>query len=236
MADSEAKLESAKIDDERGRVIQKQLRAVERVRDVIARIFELRKENVREELDATIKTFYREVAFKPYVPEVTKTFEVQLKKSVGGEDIAVAKGQGENQLLSLSFVGALARLARDRYDQRSGQPGNQLFSYQGGIYPVVMDSPFGALDENYRKEVAHVIPSLAPQVVLFVSRAQGAGVVRSELEARIGEQYVISYHTPKGEAEEEFFEIAGRRWPYIERSQNSFEWATINGMKTGKPQ
>jgi DNA sulfur modification protein DndD len=99
-----------------------------------------------------------------------------------------------------------------------------------------MDSPFGALDENYRKEVAHVIPSLAPQVVLFVSRAQGAGVVRSELEARIGEQYVISYHTPKGEAEEEFFEIAGSRWPYIERSQNSFEWATINGMKTGKPQ
>ena len=38
-------------------------------------------------------------------------------KAVGLEDEAVAKGTGENQILSLSFVGALADLARQRLSE-----------------------------------------------------------------------------------------------------------------------
>ena len=38
---------------------------------------------------------------------------------------------------------------------------------------------------------------------------------------------VISYYAPKKDAAEEDINIDGRKYPYIKRSSNDFEWAVV---------
>ena len=38
------------------------------------------------------------------------------------------------------------------------------------VFPLVMDSPFGALDSTHRRQVARSIPILANQLVVLVSK------------------------------------------------------------------
>ncbi len=231
LADLSSKLQKAEIDDDRGKILQRQLSAADRISDAVARILQIRRDQTREQLDLRIKQTYEQIAFKAYVPELTTDFNLILTKKVGSsEDVAVSKSQGENQLLALSFVGALARLARERFDDRANATKDSLSSFEGGIYPFVMDSPFGALDENYRREVAHAIPLLAPQVVVMVSKSQGLGVVQEQLYGRIGKSWVIAFETPKVGAAEEYLEIDGKAVPYIVQALGEFESARFLEM------
>nr|GFA45752.1 hypothetical protein [Tanacetum cinerariifolium] len=75
---------------------------------------------------------------------------------------------------------------------------------RGGIYPIVMDSPFGALDPEYRQKVATFIPALADQVIVMVSKSQWRGEVESELSKRLGKQYTLKYHKPDQGSDEKF--------------------------------
>jgi DNA sulfur modification protein DndD len=62
---------------------------------------------------------------------------------------------------------------------------------KGTVAPLVLDSPFGQLDEEYRKTTAQYVPRMASQVVLMLSRSQAAGGVINVLHDRVGEEYVL---------------------------------------------
>jgi DNA sulfur modification protein DndD len=206
-----------------------------KAREVFEEILHLRTEDVRLQLDDRIKKTYSKISYKAYIPNLSNQFRLELTKAIGLEDEAVAKGTGENQILSLSFVGALADLARQRLSEakEGGRSGHSI-GFQGGIYPIVMDSPFGSLDDNYRDQVAAAIPMLAPQVVVFVTKSQGLGAVRERFATRIGRESVITYFTHKPDAPEEEIILDARAYPYIKRSPNSSEWATLTEVTGGK--
>jgi DNA sulfur modification protein DndD len=206
-----------------------------KAREVFEQILRLRTDDVRLQLDERIKKTYSKISYKAYIPTLNEQFHLELVKAVGLEDEAVAKGTGENQILSLSFVGALADLARQRLSEakEGGRAGHSI-GFQGGIYPIVMDSPFGSLDENYRDQVAAAIPLLAPQVIVFVTKSQGLGAVRERFASRIGRECVITYFTHKADATEEDIALDARGYPYIRRSQNAFEWASLTEVTGGK--
>jgi DNA sulfur modification protein DndD len=192
------------------------------------KVLELRTHDVRQELDTRIKDIYRTITYKPYEPELNEDFQLTLRG--GGIDSAlpVAKSTGENQILSLSFVGALAALARERHEEaRSAQGFVGLFSAAGGVFPIVMDAAFGTLDESYRREVARGLPSLAEQVVVFVSKAQGLGAVEQELRPRVGGSYVLHYLTTKDDARVESLEVGSSSYPYIDRTTDGVERAEL---------
>ena len=81
---------------------------------------------------------------------------------------------GERQVLSLSFICAMARIA-------------------GEEAPLVMDTPFGRLSKNHLKAVAEHLPDLAPQLVLFVTDSEWSNASSSHLETRVGEQYELQF-------------------------------------------
>jgi DNA sulfur modification protein DndD len=215
--------------DARAKLALRRADVAREAKQVFERILQIRTEDVRKQLDDRVKKNYSAISYKPYIPELGPDFRLQLVKPVGSIDEAVAKSTGENQILSLSFVGAIADLARERYrDLRAANAAtSQLLSYQGGIYPIVMDSPFGTLDDNYRRQVADAIPRLAPQVVVFVSKSQGLGPVQNELGPRTGRRYVIRYFTPKIDTVDEFIDLDGNEHLYIETTQQPFEWAEL---------
>ncbi len=74
-----------------------------------------------------------------------------------------------NQLLSLSFIASLVEFS----SQRVSAKGKWI---AGTVAPLVLDSPFGQLDETYKQAIATYLPKLADQVVLFVTSSQGEAI------------------------------------------------------------
>jgi DNA sulfur modification protein DndD len=221
----EKKISAAEMKSEKAALLQRQLKCAGAIAWALKEILQIRRSRAQQQLDERIKQTYAKIAYKDYVPELTDSFSLRLKKRVGGADQSVAKSTGENQLLSLSFVAALAQLAKERYDERDRV--DSLTAYEGGIYPIVMDSPFGTLDETPRREVAFAIPKLAPQVILLVSKSQGLGAVHEQLAPHIGRSYVIVYCSQRADVEQEFIDLDGSQFPYTRYSGDEFEGAVL---------
>ena len=199
-------------------------------RDVLARLHSLRTQNVRQELDRLIKSVYRAISFKDYTPSLNEEFQLALRTPEGAD---VARSAGESQILSLSFVGALAALAIKQASGAQDPELGALLGFEGGVFPIVIDSAFGTLDDNPRREVAQALPKLTDQIVLFVSKAPGLGTVEQELRSRIAEEYVITYHTPKQGVERETILLRGRETDYIVPSPDNTEWASLTKAGQG---
>lgn len=203
------------------KLAKRRVEVVEAAARLFQQVLDLRTHDVREQLDAKIREVYSAITFKPYRPELGEDFRLTLRDADGV--LPVAKSTGENQILSLSFVGALAAMARQGHEETSAS----LFTTSGGIFPIVMDAPFGTLDETPRREVARGLPQLAPQVVIFVSKAQGLGAAEEELRPRVGRSWVIHYLTPKEDVTPESIELSIGSFAYIDLASNGVERAEI---------
>ena len=145
---------------------------------------------VREELDKRIKDVYAKISNKSYrVPVLTKKFELKVMSTLNGEQIEDENQKeeilstGEEQITSLSFIGALVAFAKDTKDD------SILSKLTGEDYPIVMDSPFGNLDEAHTSNVAANIGQLASQVIIVVSRKQWEGYVEKNIEKQVVRAY-----------------------------------------------
>ena len=118
---------------------------------------------------------------------------MQIIKEFGETEIGVAMSQGERQITSLAFIGSLVDIAREQQER-----GRSKF-FRGGIYPIVMDSPFGSLDPDHRARIAQGIPSLSHQVIVLVTDSQWDGEVQRHIGDRIGVEYTLVNHNPKSD-------------------------------------
>jgi DNA sulfur modification protein DndD len=94
-----------------------------------------------------------------------------------------------------------------------------------------MDSPFGSLDEIYRRQVSKSIPQLANQLVVLVTKTQWRGELEEEISHYIGREYVLVYHSPKPDCEEDAIARVGKSYPLVKRSSNEFEYTEIIEVK-----
>lgn len=81
---------------------------------------------------------------------------------------------GERQVLSLSFIAAMAQLSAEEA-------------------PLVMDTPFGRLSSHHRNSITLNLPLLAKQLVLFVTDEELRDQARKNLEQRIGREYRLQF-------------------------------------------
>ncbi len=118
---------------------------------------------------------------------------------VNDERLALPKSSGENQLLGLAFTAALVEFAKVRKNAKDYK------LLPGTIAPLVLDSPFGQLDEEYRMTTAQFIPKMAPQLVLLLSRSQGSQEVLDALQGHVGAEYLLVRHNkgPIGDRKQE---------------------------------
>ena len=90
----------------------------------------------------------------------------------------------------------------------------------GTVAPLVVDSPFGHLDQLYRRGVAEFLPNLATQVILLVSSSQASDVVIEGISGKLGDEYVLTRHnTTDG---------AGKASEAINIRGNSYDLTTYN--------
>jgi len=191
--------------------------AIERLTEVKCRL----DQQFRLQLEKRVQEIFSQISFTPYVPNLSEKYELMLFENTAGQESAVAASTGENQILSLSFIGGIIDRVRE-WSQK-----NTLMGPDSSTLPVVMDSPFGSLDEIYRRQIARTIPRLANQLVVLVTKTQWRGEVAQEMAARIGREYVLSYNSPKSNCEEDSIELGGDRYPLVRQSSNEFEYTEI---------
>ncbi|MYS87877.1 AAA family ATPase [Embleya scabrispora] len=204
---------AAELRDNEAQRVQRQVSLVDEVLEAFERILNLKTEEIRTELDTKVKNVFSRICIKPFTPELTASFDLQIHADTTGP--AAIRSTGENQILGLSFVGAVADMAFEIHNRRQS-PGGDTFE-GGGIYPVVMDAPFGNLDIEYQNQVAEALPRLTTQIVTMLSQSQARGQVMERLQAAATRVYVLRSVTSKPDAKEQTVTISGRAVPYVTR-------------------
>ena len=154
------------------------------------------EESARKVLRAGIKKVLQATTHKVLTLRMTDEYGISL---VNVEGMALPKSSGENQLLGLAFTAALVEFAKVRENARSYR------LLPGTIAPLVLDSPFGQLDEAYRTTTAQFIPKMARQLVLLLSQSQGSPEVLKALQDHVGAEFLLVRHNkePIGERKPE---------------------------------
>lgn len=201
------------------------LRRLTAVREVIERISESKdrfERKFRADLSKRVRALFEQISFKPYVPEITAEYALQLRNPAGGMPLPVAAGQGESQILSLCFIGGVISLAREYQARKEHLPGPDSSNF-----PLVMDSPFGNLGDGYRRQVADHITRLADQVIIMVTNTQWRNEVEQSMRGRIEKAYVLKYYSPKQDLSSESVEYCGRSYDLIKPSPAEYEYSEI---------
>ncbi|MGB5966796.1 MAG: AAA family ATPase [Spirulinaceae cyanobacterium] len=210
-----------KLKEEKQFIAQRRITATQEAIDRIMEVKRRLEKQFRRSLEQRVQEIFNSISFTPYIPRLSHDYELSLIENTSGKAIQVAASTGENQILSLSFISGVI----DRVREWSYQ--NTLMGPDSSTFPIVMDSPFGSLDEIYRRQVATSIPKLANQLIVLVTKTQWRGEVAEEMENYIGQEYVLVYNSPKSDCQADQIEIAGQTYPLIQRSNNGFEYTEI---------
>lgn len=199
-------------------------RRIVATQDAIARLTEVKRrqeQNFRWQLEKRVQEIFSQISFTPYIPKITEKYELLLVENTSGVEAIVAASTGENQILSLSFISSIIDKVREWSESKT------LMMPDSSTFPIVMDSPFGSLDEIYRRQVAKIVPQLANQLVVLVTKTQWRKEVEEELSPKVGKQYVLVYYSPKPDCERDSIYLDGVEYPLVKQSPNDFEYTEI---------
>jgi DNA sulfur modification protein DndD len=206
-----SELSRAEVKDELALKARDRAELVHSVKKALDEILAIREKEMRERLDKELKAIFSGITHQNHTPDLNEDFELGLFKTEGGSRLPVPKSTGENQILSLSFVAAVSKLARQVTQERGSDDGAD------GSFPIVMDAAFGSLDQDYQEAVARALARMAPQLVVLVSKSQGLGKVVQELRPYVSHIGIIESHTTAPKAAEESIELDGTAYPYIRK-------------------
>lgn len=218
IAAQERQLDAAEVKDEFAAKALRRQGAVSNVERALKEILMIREARMSARLDEMVKEVFGQISKKPYEPRLDSEFELGLYKQAGDRMLPVQKSTGETQILSLSFVAAVSKLAREVQAEKAR---DEELPDDWGEYPIVMDAAFGSLDLAYQREVARALATLAPQLVVLVSKSQGMGEVQKELRNKVNTMAIIVGHSSIPGGSNESIEIDGREYPFFTTGEES---------------
>lgn len=144
--------------------------------DAVTKIREQFSEQTRQEIEAHTREVFSRLAWKQdhfQDLQLDQDFRLEVIDRWGTptrEELSA----GERQILSLSFICAMARVS-------------------GEDAPLVMDTPFGRLSGDHLSAVAENLPKLTSQLILFVTDREWDEASSTNLEPKTGAQYELSF-------------------------------------------
>ena len=181
-------IERLEVKQAQASLAKRRLEACNQALSTLKAVYDVAKAHVRGEIEQRVNDIFRDFLRKDFYVNLTDTYQLVIRKGDESTFVDAAMSQGERQVASLAFIGGLVAIAKERSLRGDGV-------FKGGVYPVVMDSPFGYLDQQYRRNVARGLPTMANQVVVFVSSSQWSQEVAEEIRPRIGKEYRLKNHS-----------------------------------------
>lgn len=190
------KLEELVQKSDETKLIQYQSNLAEECKRVITDLYEALSRETKKELSKRLNETIKKIYQKNYHAEIDENYCLKIIKPNPGENVQIQHGMstGESQIASLVFISSIVKIAKESASKTK--------FFRGGIFPMVMDSPFGSLDNKHRQLIARHIPQLADQIILFVSDSQWKGAVEDECERYVAKHVTLKYVSPKNVNEE----------------------------------
>ncbi|MBW4665678.1 MAG: hypothetical protein KME01_16030 [Chroococcus sp. CMT-3BRIN-NPC107] len=210
-----------KMNEQKQALAQRRIIATQEAAECLIEVRKRLEQQFRVLLEQKVQQIFAQISFTPYIPKLSEKYELSLIENTTWQESAVAASTGENQILSLSFIGAIIDRVREWSENKL------LMVSDSSAFPIVMDSPFGTLDEMYRRQIAKTIPNLANQLVVLVTKTQWRGEVAEEMANYIGREYILTYNSPKLDCEEDSIVIDSDRYSLVKQSPNEFEYTEI---------
>jgi DNA sulfur modification protein DndD len=163
-----AKFADADLDKERAR---KDL--CEKLRSLFGSAVDAYRERLRAKVETDATALFRELTSEPEYSglSINESYGLTIVHQDGSE--IPVRSAGAEHIVALSLMGALQRNAPLRG-------------------PIVMDSPFGRLDDQHTAKVVQALPSMADQVMLLVYESElDPKQARNQLEGKLRKEYSI---------------------------------------------
>jgi len=147
-------------------------------------------ESIRKELSTRLEMRFDSVLHSEKKAILDESFRLTI---VGKDGLPSAKSRGEDKLISLIFISTLIDLAREKEKSRE----DDNLSAGAGIYPIVVDSPYGEFDTVYKKTISKALQTLAPQVIILLSQEQWSEDIEEVFKDSLAHVYRLVAHRPK---------------------------------------
>ena len=151
----------------------------------MCKIYELYAENMRGHVQSETEKIFKDLVWNgDHFREILLNKDYELRViDESGEDVLPELSAGQRQILSLSFIAAMAKVAvQETIPQLREEP-----------FPIVMDTAFGRLSRKHRENITRVMPNIANQLVLFVTDEELHGKAKANLASRIGAEYELEF-------------------------------------------
>lgn len=183
-------------------LVQKRIRVCEQIIQELSRYYNDREQEAKKLLQDRVGLIFNDIIRKDYKFTLDDKYNFDV---VDKNKITVPMSEGERQITSISFISGLVDMAKDAEMNEKLVKKYGLSSSE--IYPVVMDSPFGSLDNEYRKNVSKKILELSNQVIIFVSSSQWEGEVESVFNSKLKNEYILDYQDASNDKYDEYTTI-----------------------------
>lgn len=174
--DLEKKISAARKQEKQSRELSMKYELAQKAADAINEMYQVHADNMRLQIEARTKEIFRSLVWKD-----SHFQDVQLGSDYNlevidryGQQARPELSAGERQVLSLSFITAMAQVSEEEA-------------------PLVMDTPFGRLSSHHRNSIAERLPQLTSQLVLFVTDEELRDEARRNIEPRIGAEYHLVF-------------------------------------------
>lgn len=177
---------------------------LESLRSYLLKHLQSTEEKIRLHIVSKVNMMMKSFSRHSYEIRATPgDFSIQLVTSDGK---SVGQGDGLNLLLNLSITAALIEFVRE--NQKVKDP----LLASATVAPLVIDAPFGVLDDSYRNVVVSSLPLHARQVMFFVSSSQWRAEMDVVIKSRVGREYclILESRGPQGDKPLDIFNINGR--------------------------
>ncbi|MGL6131177.1 MAG: DEAD/DEAH box helicase family protein [Fusobacteriaceae bacterium] len=182
------KIKTIESDNVQIKILSERIKFCENLIEKIEEILDLKKKSIRNKLQKKIKEIYDKVTRKGYKIVLNDEFLISIIDPLTNGTVPVSTG--EQKIATLCFIGALADVAREIHNKKSDIK-------DGRIYPIVLDSPFGDLDEEHKMAMSKLLPTLADQIILLASNSQYSDNVKNQIYSKVGKNYVLHNKNPK---------------------------------------
>ncbi len=149
----------------------------EKIHSEIKKAHEYLQKNSKIEIEnETTNIFKRLIRKKEVFKKIELSDDYTLKVIDTFEDIEAKNSlsAGERQILSLSFILALAKVSNKEA-------------------PFVMDTPFGRLDKEHRENILQTMPSITKQLVFLATPTEITTDLESLIDEKIGKKYELEF-------------------------------------------
>ena len=174
-------IDQTKKDKKKERQLTAQMKLAQEAAEAIDTIYQVFADEMRQRIEAKMQEIFNKLIWKEsqYTKvRLTPDYKLEVVDRWGfdaGHDLSA----GERQILSLSFIAAMAEETREEA-------------------PIIMDTPFGRLSRQHRENITETIPQLANQLVLFVTDEEMTGKMEQNLAGFTGERYHLNFNENRG--------------------------------------